>query len=61
MNRSDVPYNQHFSGTGILWFMETSWHYINPRGLKEVIQFIVGFLGAYRRFRNSMSKRAQHD
>ena len=42
------------SGSGFLWFLETSYGYINPRGLREHVSFSVGFFPAWFGFRRAM-------
>ena len=42
-------------GHGFLWFAETSYHYISPRGFKEWISFIYRFPKTYLCFRRDMA------
>ena len=38
----------------MIWFIRTSYGYINPNGFVEHLQFVVDLPGAYIRFRSSM-------
>jgi hypothetical protein len=50
----DQPIKQYFKGAGFLWFAETSWHYMSPRGAKEHLYFFTRLLPNYFGFRASM-------
>ena len=57
-NDSNGQWKRRFSsesGHGFLWFAETSYHYITPRGFKEWASFIARFPKTYLCFRRDMA------
>ena len=54
---SNSMWKRRFSSeqdSGFLWFAETSYHYISPRGVKEWASFLVRFLPNWVGFRRMM-------
>jgi len=45
--------------SGFLWFLETSYGYITPRGFLEHVSFLVKFPSAWLGFRKSMKTNTQ--
>jgi hypothetical protein len=50
----DQPIKRYFKGDGFLWFVEASWYYMSPRGVKEHLYFFTRLVPNYFRFRASM-------
>ena len=60
-NQSNAQWKRRFSsekGHGFLWFAETSYHYISPRGMREWVSFLVRFPKTWVGFNRSMKADA---
>jgi len=44
---------------GFLWFLETSYGYMNPRGVLEHLSFAARFIGVYLEYRRAMKVEDQ--
>jgi len=44
--------------SGFLWFFETSWSYISPKGVREITSFICRFPSAWFGFRKLIKPKA---
>ena len=47
------------NGNGFLWFVETSWHYMTPRGFIEILSFLIRLPAVWLNFRKQMQEE-QH-